>query len=167
MDIVQVVSYWMFGLFIAATVLTFVLIIITPFAVSSRPPQTISPDPQINEEQRPHRRRTFIFLRSIPYLIIVFFNALITVVATIVATVMFIIFKNVFTSQSDLNIQAQLGDRMMAFMWIASAFNIFAFIVQFASCCAACCSGRKARRQLKNAGDSPSSEMRQKDAHTS
>lgn len=157
----------MFGLFIAATVLTFVLIIITPFAVSSRPPQTISPDPQINEEQRPHRRRTFIFLRSIPYLIIVFFNALITVVATIVATVMFIIFKNVFTSQSDLNIQAQLGDRMMAFMWIASAFNIFAFIVQFASCCAACCSGRKARRQLKNAGDSPSSEMRQKDAHTS
>lgn len=164
MKIVRVVSFWMFGLFLTAAVLTFVLIFLTPLAVSSRPPQTISPDPQINQTHPPRRRRTFVLLRSFPFLVIVFFNALFTVVASVVATVMFIIFKNVFTSQSDLNIQAYLGTRMLAFMWIASGFNILALILQIGSCCAACCGGRKARRQLKHASHSPATEMRQKES---
>lgn len=164
MKIVRVVSFWMFGLFLTAAVLSFVLIFLTPLAVSSRPPQTVSPDPQVNESHRPHRRRTFVLLRSFPFLVIEFFNALITIVASVIATVMFVIFKNVITSQSDLNIQAYLGDRMLAFMWIASAFNLIAFIVQFGSCCAACCGGRKARRQLKHGSYSPTGEMRQKES---
>lgn len=162
MNLVRVVSFWMFGLFIAATCLTFVLIFLTPFAVSRRPPQSISPDPAINEVQRPHRRVTFIFLRELPFVIIIFFNALITIVASVIATVMFYIFKNVITSQTDLNIEATVGTRMLAFMWIASGCNLIALIVQLGSCCAACCGGRKARKALKRGGES--SEMRQKES---
>jgi len=142
----------MFGLFIVSTVLSFILIFLSPFAVSSRPPQTISPDPSLNHAYPPHRRRTFVLLRSFPFLLLTFFTALLTIVAAVVATVMFSIFKNVFMSQgSEFNINATLGTRMLAFMWIASAFNLIAFIIQFGSCCASCCGGRKARRQLKHA----------------
>lgn len=141
----------MFGLFIAATVLNFILIFLAPFAVSSRPPQTISPDPSVNELHPPHRRRTFLFLRAFPFLILTFLAALFTIVASVVATVMFSIFKNVFTSSGyDLNIGAELGSPMMAFMWIASAVNLLAFILELGSCCAACCGGRKARKELKS-----------------
>ena len=132
-------------------VLSFVLIFLSPFAVSSRPPQSLSPDPQINQSKPVHRRCLFVLLRAFPFLVIVFLNALFTIVASVIATVMFSIFKNVFTSRADLNIKAWLGTRMLAFMWIASAFNLFAFILQLASFCASCCGGRKARKQLKRA----------------
>ncbi|KAJ0424594.1 SUR7/PalI family-domain-containing protein [Aspergillus carlsbadensis] len=150
LDLARAASHWMFGLFITSTVLTFILIFLSPLAVSSRPPQTISSDPGVNRLHPPHRRRTFIFLRAIPFTIVTFLTALFTTVATVIATVMFIIFKNVFTNGSyDLNIHAELGTRMLVFMWIATAFNLFAFIVELGSCCAACCRGRKARKQLK------------------
>lgn len=161
----------MFGLFITATVLTFVLIFLSPFAVSSRPPQSLSGDPALNQSHPVHRRRTFVLLRSVPFLILTFVTALFTIVASVVATVMFTIFSNVFSQNAsyDLNIEAELGDRMLAFMWIASAFNFLAFLFQFFSCCASCCGGRKARKQLKRSrsnGDfasSGSSETREKE----
>jgi hypothetical protein len=171
LKIARLASHWMFGLFLAATVLTFVMIFLSPLAVSSRPPQTISSDPAENDRNRPHRRRTFVLLRSVPFLVLTFFTALFTIVASVVATVMFTIFRNVFTSDDyDLNIKADLGPRMMAFMWIASACNLIAFIIQFGSCCASCCGGRKARRQLRstvsgqsNGSSSGSADMREKD----
>ncbi|OJJ63331.1 hypothetical protein ASPSYDRAFT_116667, partial [Aspergillus sydowii CBS 593.65] len=150
LDLAKKASHWMFGLFLTSAVLTFVLIFLSPLAVSSRPPQTISPDAAVNRAHPPHRRRTFILLRAFPFAIITFLTALFTIVASAIATVMFVIFKNVFAGDSyELNINAELGDRMLAFMWIASAFNLFAFIVELGSCCAACCGGRKARKQLK------------------
>jgi len=85
---------------------------------------------------------------------------------------MFSIFRNVFVKNGvDLNIQADLGARMLAFMWIASACTLIGFIVQTASCCSACCGGRsaaKARRELgkpglDGTGTSTPSEMREKD----
>ncbi|PYH81996.1 hypothetical protein BO82DRAFT_374376 [Aspergillus uvarum CBS 121591] len=150
LKIARIASHWMFGLFLAATVLTFIMIFLSPLAVSSRPPQTISADPTINQAHPQHRRRTFVFLRAFPFVILTFVTALFTIVASVVATVMFIIFRNVFTSSDyDLNIGASLGTRMLAFMWIASGFNLLAFILQLGSCCASCCGGRKARKQLK------------------
>ncbi|KAL4868123.1 hypothetical protein BDV12DRAFT_197519 [Aspergillus spectabilis] len=151
LDLAREASHWMFGLFITATVLTFILIFAAPFAVSSRPPQTLSPDPGVNRLHPPHRRRTFVWLRAIPFTIISFLTALFTIVAVVIATVMFIIFKNVFSSGDafELNIKAELGTRMLAFMWIAAAFNLFAFLAELGSCCASCCGGRKARKQLK------------------
>ncbi|PYH46156.1 SUR7/PalI family protein, partial [Aspergillus saccharolyticus JOP 1030-1] len=150
LKIARIASHWMFGLFLTATVLSFILIFLSPLAVSSRPPQTISADPAVNQTHPQHRRRTFVFLRAFPFLLLTFLAALFTIVASVVATVMFIIFRNVFTSSSyDLNIGASLGTRMLAFMWIASGFNLIAFILQLGSCCASCCGGRKARKQLK------------------
>ncbi|KAL3435247.1 SUR7/PalI family-domain-containing protein [Aspergillus tetrazonus] len=172
LDLARAASHWMFGLFITSTVLTFVLIFASPLAVSSRPPQTISSDPGVNRLHPPHRRRTFIFCRAIPFTIITFLTAIFTIVAAVIATVMFVLFKNIFTSGDafDLNIRAELGIRMLAFMWIAAAFNLIAFIVELGSCCAACCGGRKARKALKNhpepstgtATGSATPEMREK-----
>lgn len=152
----------MFGLFIASAVLNFVMIFISPLAVSSRPPQTIknwvaanSDDGQIHpsNDHLPHRRRTFIPLRSIPMLILCFFTALVTIVASAVATVMYEIFAHVFVNADpNLNIKAHVGTQMLAFMWIASGFSLIAFIVQFGSCCASCCGGHRARKQLKRQG---------------
>lgn len=172
LDLARAASHWMFGLFITSTVLTFVLIFASPLAVSSRPPQTISSDPGVNRLHPPHRRRTFIFCRAIPFTIITFLTAIFTIVAAVIATVMFVLFKNIFTSGDafDLNIRAELGTRMLAFMWIAAAFNLIAFIIELGSCCAACCGGRKARKALKShpepstgtATGSATPEMREK-----
>ncbi|KAB8227746.1 SUR7/PalI family protein [Aspergillus alliaceus] len=163
LKIARIASHWMFALFILSTVLTFIMIFLSPLATSSRPPQTISPDANANAAHPAHRRRTFIFLRALPFSILTFLTALFTVVATVVATVMFIIFKNVFTSEDyNLNIEAELGTRMLVFMWIASGCNLISFILQLGSCCAACCGGRKARKALKNGGMTEP-PMREKD----
>jgi hypothetical protein len=141
----------MFGLFLVGTILSFLAIFITPWATSARPPQSISTDPQVNETLHPHRRPTFILLRSLPMVLFTFVTALCTIVASVVATVMFSIFSHVFmNSEADLNIKAYLGTRMLAFMWIASGLTLIGFILQVSSCCCACCGGRKARRQLRH-----------------
>ncbi|KAJ5212585.1 uncharacterized protein N7498_004231 [Penicillium cinerascens] len=158
LHLAHVASQWMFGLFLTAVVLNFIMIFISPLAVSSRPPQTIKAlaanGGQLNGAgQLPHRRRTFVLFRSLPMLLISFFTALVTIVASAVATVMFEIFANVFaTADPNLNIKAHVGTQMMAFMWIGSGFSLIAFIVQFGSCCASCCGGHKARKQLKAQG---------------
>ncbi|QGA13331.1 hypothetical protein EYB26_000979 [Talaromyces marneffei] len=150
LKIARVASHWMFGFFITATVLSFVAIFIVPFATSNRPPQSISADQHVNEVVRPHRRPTFILFRALPMAILTFLIALFAIVASVVATVMFVIFKNVFMNNTaDLNIQAYLGTQMLAFMWIASALTLLGFIIQIALCCCACCGGRNARKQLK------------------
>ncbi|KAJ6004215.1 hypothetical protein N7499_000284 [Penicillium canescens] len=157
-------SHWMFGLLLAAAVLNFVMIFVGPLAVSSRHPQTVkywadayNPANGNGEYapagKPPHRRRTFIWLRALPLLILTFFTALATIVGSAVATVMFVIFANVFSNADpSINIQAHVGTQMLVFMWIASAFSLLAFILQIGSCCAACCRGRKARKQLKSQG---------------
>jgi hypothetical protein len=140
----------MFGLFITATVLSFIAIFIVPFATSNRPPQSISADQHVNDVVHPHRRPTFILFRALPMAIFTFLIALFTIVASVVATVMFIIFKNVFMNNTaDINIKAYLGKPMLVFMWIASGLTLIGFIIQVASCCCACCGGRKARKQLR------------------
>lgn len=163
LKIAKTASYWMFGLFLTTVVLSFVLIFLSPFAVSSRSPRK----PQ-DTSRPPHRRGIFILFRSLPFTIISFMNALMTIAASVVATAMFSIFKNVFDGTSEVNIVATLGPRMMAFMWIASAFNLFAFILEFGSFCALCCCcscyGRKKRRSFrsgmgeKNGPGSPSDD---------
>ncbi|KAJ5113082.1 hypothetical protein N7456_001616 [Penicillium angulare] len=167
LNLAKLASRWMFGIFLAATVLNFVMIFLSPFAVSSRPPQAIkylvgkdthdangtNGTDSSALGQLPHRRRTFILLRSLPFLFLTFLTALLTVVGSVVATVMFVIFANVFSNADpSLNIKSHIGKQMFAFMWVASAFSLIAFILQFGSCCAACCGGHKARKKLKQDG---------------
>lgn len=69
---------------------------------------------------------------------------ILTAGASVIATVMFTICRNVFQSAPELNITAELGVPMLAFMWIASAFNLMGFLFQVGTCCGVfCCSGRK------------------------
>ncbi|CAG8228337.1 unnamed protein product [Penicillium nalgiovense] len=159
LKLARTASHWMFGLLLAAAVLNFVLIFVAPLAVSSRHPRSIKAwaagykDGHSPAGNPPHRRRTFVWLRALPMLILTFFTALTTVVGSAVATVMFVIFANVFSNADPrINIKAHVGTQMLVFMWIASAFSLIAFILQIGSCCAACCRGRKARKELKSQG---------------
>ena len=128
----------MFALFLVGAVLTFIMIFIVPLAVYSR-------------------------WASLPIVIFTFITALMTTVsrhpqpslgkthplthicfvqvATVVATVMFIIMQNAVTSATELNIGASLGIHMFAFMWIAAGTAILAFVIQLGMCC--CCASRR------------------------
>lgn len=159
LKLARTASHWMFGLLLSAAIFNFVLIFLAPLAVSSRHPRNIKAwaagysDGHPPAGNPPHRRRTFFWLRALPMLILTFFTALVTIVGSAVATVMFVIFANVFSNADpSINIQAHVGTQMLVFMWIASAFSLIAFIIQIGSCCAACCRGRKARKQLKLQG---------------
>lgn len=153
LKLARIASHWMFGLYIVSAVLIFLSIFLAPLAVSSRPPQSISAHPQENEINHPHRRRNFVCCRSVPLCIFTFLTALATVIASAIATALYAIFAHVFVSQeADLNIGAELGKPILAFTWIAAGCTLIGFIVQVASCCAACCGGRKARKSLKQGG---------------
>jgi hypothetical protein len=106
----------MFGLFLTGTCLSFVLIFLMPLSIFTR-------------------------WLTFPVAILAFFNALVVTAASIIATVMFIIFRNTITGVSELNIGAEIGITLFVFMWIASAFTIFAWLVQMGLCC--CCASRR------------------------
>ena len=61
---------------------------------------------------------------------------------------MFTIMQNVLKSQPMLNIGAELGTQMLAFMWIAAGSVLFAFVMQ-ARCCCCCRAGRAGRKERK------------------
>ena len=56
--------------------------------------------------------------------------------------------QNVLKSQPMLNIGAELGTQMLAFMWIAAGSVLFAFVMQ-ARCCCCCRAGRAGRKERK------------------
>ncbi|KAJ5489406.1 hypothetical protein N7539_004296 [Penicillium diatomitis] len=156
LNLARTASHWMYGLFITSAVLNFVMIFLSPLAVSSRPPQAIKyvGDHELAPTTRlPHRRQRFVWLRSFPFVFLSFFAALVTIAGSVIATVMFTIFANVFSNADpNLNISAHVGVQMMAFMWVASGFSLIAFILQLGSCCAACCGGRKVQKRLQARG---------------
>lgn len=115
----------MFGLFITGTVLSFVLIFVMPISVYTR-------------------------WLALPVAILAFLNALFVTVASIIATVMFVIFRNTISGVAELNIGAEIGTTLFAFMWVASAFAIFAWLVQMGLCC--CCASRRDVRKGKKRG---------------
>jgi hypothetical protein len=92
---------------------------------------------------RPHLLDAHLHLHTLalPVAILAFLNALIVTAASVIATVMFIIFRNTITGVAELNIGAKIGITIFVFMWIASAFTIFAWLVQMGLCC--CCASRR------------------------
>jgi hypothetical protein len=106
----------MFGLFLTGTCLTFVLIFLMPLSIFTR-------------------------WLALPVAILAFLNALVVTVAAVIATAMFIIFRNTITGVAEINIGAELGTEVFIFMWIAAAFAIFAWLVQMGLCC--CCASRR------------------------
>jgi hypothetical protein len=139
LDLIKIASHLMFGFFLTGACMNFVSIFLAPITLYSR-------------------------WWSLPFAIFTFIAALLTTGATIIATVMFIVFKNVVTSQPGLNIGARLGTNMFVFMWIASAFSIIAFVIHV--CLSCCCASRRdvksgRRKGRKSAyGDASSDEKK-------
>ena len=130
LDLVRVISMWMFACFLVGIILTFLCIFLVPLGFSQKP--------------RWQHKAKRIFLRQLPVTILSFLALLFTAVGTVMATAMFVIFRNTFTSAGDLNITAELGTPMLAFMWIAVGFNLIGFCMQLGTCCGVCCcTGRK------------------------
>ena len=106
----------MFGLFLTGACLSAALVFLAPLSVYSR-------------------------WAAFPIAIFTFLAALFTTTASVTATVMFVIFRNVIGSVAEVNIGASIGNKMFAFMWVASAFSIFAWLIQTGLCC--CCASRR------------------------
>ncbi|KAK0514304.1 hypothetical protein JMJ35_002921 [Cladonia borealis] len=126
LSLVRLASHWMFALFLVGTIFSFISIFLTPFSLYTR-------------------------LLTIPISIVTFLTALTTTAATIIATVLFIIFKKVIHSAEDtVNIVPEIGREMFAFMWIATACVLVGWGVQVGLCC--CCASRRDVRLGKKLG---------------
>lgn len=79
-----------------------------------------------------------------------FLNAVFITVASVVATAMFVLMQTKLQGQNSVQIEAHIGNTMFALMWIASAFAIFAFVVQLSLLC--CCASRRDVRRGKKRG---------------
>lgn len=79
-------------------------------------------------------------------------------VAAIIATVISIAAKVALTAQDQLNIRANIGVKMFAFMWIAAIFTDVAFLLHAAMGC--CC--KPDRRQASTESPRPMQENRRR-----
>ncbi|KAF2210450.1 hypothetical protein CERZMDRAFT_99509 [Cercospora zeae-maydis SCOH1-5] len=125
LDLIRLVSTWMFGLFLTGLVLDFVVIFLLPLSVFTR-------------------------WLSLPLSIITFIAAFLTTAAAIIASVMFIIMQQAITSATDLNIRASIGTHMFVFMWIAAVASVLALAIQLGMCC--CCASRRDVRTGRRMG---------------
>jgi len=67
---------------------------------------------------------------TFPIAIFAFCSALMTTAANMIATVMFIIFKNVmYGAEETVNIMPEICCKMFAFMWVASASAIVGLLL--------------------------------------
>ena len=132
LDLIRIVSRVMFGFFLTSACLSFVLLFLTPISLFSR-------------------------WWTLPIAILTFINALLCTVASVIATVMFVIFRNVISSVRELNISSSIGTYLFGFMWTASAFAIFAWLVQTGLCC--CCASRRDVRTGRKRGSEKAYQM--------
>ena len=94
LTLVRTASHWMFALFLTGACTCFVSTFITLLSIYTR-------------------------WATFPIAIFAFLTALTTTAASIIATVMFIIFRNVVHgAESTVNIVPEVGIKMFAFMWV-------------------------------------------------
>jgi UPF0716 family protein affecting phage T7 exclusion len=122
-DILRIASKVMFGSFLSALPLNVFLTFISPVVLYSH-------------------------WWSVAVGFTTFLSTLLLVCAAGIATVMSIGIKVAANAQSDLNIGADIGVQMFAFMYLAAGFSLLAFVTHVGLCC--CCrsvrdvrSGRK------------------------
>ncbi|KAK5050923.1 hypothetical protein LTR84_003482 [Exophiala bonariae] len=149
LNLVKLASTWMFACFLIGTILTFLCIFLAPLGFSKKP-------------RWQHKARR-IFLRQLPITIITFASLLFTAVGSVIATVMFVIFKDKVSVAEDLNIRASLGIPMLAFMWIGTGFNLLGFLMQVGTCCGVCCCTGK-RKAIRKSQVNPGVDTREKES---
>jgi hypothetical protein len=126
LGLVRTVSHWMFALFLTSAPLSFLCMLLTPLSIYSR-------------------------LLTLPIAFLSFLCALTTTAACIIATALFVVFRNGITSQgANINIGAEIGVKMFAFMWTAAAGAIVGCLVQTGLCC--CCASRRDVKRGKKVG---------------
>ncbi|SMY29430.1 unnamed protein product [Zymoseptoria tritici ST99CH_1A5] len=125
LGLIRTISHIMFGLFLTAACLNFLLIPLVPLAIYSR-------------------------WTNLPIAILVFIGALCMTGAAVIATVMFIIFQVAITRATQLNIRANVGVEMFVFMWIAAGSAILAWLIHMGMCC--CCASRRDVRTGRKRG---------------
>jgi hypothetical protein len=116
LTLIRIVSRLMFGFFITSTILIFLSI---PFSLLAL-----------------HSKWYSLFLGLFCGL-----AGILCFAASVIATVMSVVFKKVITSQNDLNIGASLGINMFAVMWTATACVLAATFIQWGLGC--CCVSRR------------------------
>ena len=116
LNILRLASQIMFGFFLAACVLTFVLVLLSPLVLWSR-------------------------WYSLPFALISLIDAILIVAASVIGTIISWVFKYAAESQSALNIRSSVGLRMMVFVWIASGFALLAFVIHAGLGC--CCASKR------------------------
>jgi hypothetical protein len=126
----------MFVCFLVGTCLTFICVFLVPLGFSKRP--------------RWEHKAKRIFIRQLPLTILTFAAVLFTGAGSAIATVMFVIFRNTFSGAADLNITANLGTPMLAFMWIATGLNLVGFVLEIGTCCGVCCCTGRRKAQRKS-----------------
>ncbi|KAK3897189.1 actin cortical patch SUR7/pH-response regulator pali, partial [Staphylotrichum tortipilum] len=116
LTVLRIASQIMFGFFLTATLLSFVLIFLSPLAISSR-------------------------WWSLPLAVVSFLQMMIVLAASVVGTVISVAFKYAAEAQRELNIHVDLGVKMWVLMWLATGFSVWAFAVHSGMGC--CCTSRR------------------------
>lgn len=123
---VETASHWMFAMYIVAVILIFLEVLVGFTTLCSRVGSAITA-------------------------IVSFLAFLFIAAATVVAQVMFVIYRNAINNTiTEFNVQASLGSAMFAFSWIATAAAAAAFIgFFFGICCGTGESRRWSRRGVE------------------
>jgi hypothetical protein len=153
LNLVRLASAWMFSCFLAGILLTFLCAMVAPLGFSQKP-------------RWQHKARR-VFLRQLPITVLTFLALLFTAAGSVIATVMFVIFKQKFSGAADLNIEASLGKPMLAFMWVATGLDLMGFFMQIGTCCGVCCCTGRRRAERKGQTQisrSNTDAVREKDA---
>ncbi|KAK1754645.1 SUR7 family protein pun1 [Echria macrotheca] len=126
LDVLRITSNIMFGFFLTACVLCFVMVFVSPLATSSR-------------------------WASLPLALFACIASTLVGAACIVGSVISFAFKYAATAQSDLNIRAYVGVRMFVFMWLAAGFAFYGFVVHagMGCCCVSKRDLRTGRKQVR------------------
>ncbi|KAI0164288.1 SUR7/PalI family-domain-containing protein [Hypoxylon sp. FL1284] len=140
LTILRIASNIMFGFFITSLVLDFVLIFVTPVVLYSR-----------------WWSGFFGFFALLATLLVLIASAL--------GTAMSLIFKYALTSQTDLNVYVDVGTKMLAFMWVATAFTFLAFLIHASLCC--CCTSRRDLRTGRKGARRSRATPQEEDASSS
>ena len=135
LHLVHLASEWMFACFLIGACLSFLCMILAPMSFSKKP--------------RWSHKAKRIFLRSLPITILTALALIFTAVGAVIATVMFVIFRNTFSGAAEFNIKAKLGPEMLAFEWVAVGMTLIGFLMQIGTCCGVCCCTGKRRAMKK------------------
>ncbi|KAM0502613.1 hypothetical protein ACHAP8_003440 [Fusarium lateritium] len=130
LNLLKIGSRIMYGCFMAGIVVNFVLIPLSLLVI---------------------RTRWWSLLLSLLSAI----TAVLVTLAAVIATVISIAAKVALTAQDQLNIRANIGVKMFAFMWIAAIFTDLAFLLHAAMGC--CC---KPDRQAQSSSQQSMSETK-------